>query len=393
MADATDPFQRCTVPLRRRRRNVRARPRRFCSAKSFRILPEIQSTPAKQGQEFENALNASRQGALFTHLTAPPDPANALDFPVDTWLYGVARVREKMQAWEQTVMLRRRLGGRSRSSTRCSFRLFPATTGWAGVCAGPKARQERLLYTAHFASAVQQGGAPVRPVARRVDRDDSDRRVDTGIAFHYDRPNCEAPQAMLLVTPAQFRGAWQWDDLIDALNETLDLAKRRAVEPKHIDATPYAPFLPATIMASQAAATDHRRRSRAQQRDGPGNEDALTMDSKLHHHESRGGSRDKSRAGHHLLEPSGGTAARRQVRARAARRGARRAVDADAAVADGRVPRRRCGLADLREGAVCETTRLRKYQAVNGPVKRSTKRSRSKRESSSCRCPLVLAQR
>jgi len=56
---------------------------------------------------------------------------------------------------------------------------------------------------------------------------------------------------MLLVTPSDFRGAWQWDDLIDALNETLDFAKRRAIEPRRIDQSEYAPLLPATIMASQ----------------------------------------------------------------------------------------------------------------------------------------------
>ena len=54
---------------------------------------------------------------------------------------------------------------------------------------------------------------------------------------------------MLLVTPSPFRGAWQWADLVDALNETLDLAKRRAVEPVHVDTTLYAQFLPATVMA------------------------------------------------------------------------------------------------------------------------------------------------
>ena len=27
-----------------------------------------------------------------------------------------------------------------------------------------------------------------------------------GITFHHDRPNCEAPQTMLLVTPSEFRG-------------------------------------------------------------------------------------------------------------------------------------------------------------------------------------------
>jgi len=34
----------------------------------------------------------------------------------------------------------------------------------------------------------------------------------TGITFHYDRPSCEAPQTMLLVTPAQLSGNWQWNE-------------------------------------------------------------------------------------------------------------------------------------------------------------------------------------
>ena len=73
--------------------------------------------------------------------------------------------------------------------------------------------------------------------------------ITTGIAFHHDRPDQEAPQAMLLVTPTDFRGGWQWGDLVDALDETLDRARRRAVEPTHLDGTAYAQLLPATVMA------------------------------------------------------------------------------------------------------------------------------------------------
>ena len=77
--------------------------------------------------------------------------------------------------------------------------------------------------------------------------------VDTGITFHHDRPNCEAPQTLLLVTPSEFRGSWRWVDLVDALNETLDFAKRRAIEPRSIDNSPYGPFLPATVVATQVS--------------------------------------------------------------------------------------------------------------------------------------------
>ena len=49
--------------------------------------------------------------------------------------------------------------------------------------------------------------------------------MTTGVAFHYDRPNAEPPQAWLLALPASFDGAWSWDELVGAVTETLDAAK------------------------------------------------------------------------------------------------------------------------------------------------------------------------
>ena len=52
------------------------------------------------------------------------------------------------------------------------------------------------------------------------------------------------------MTSASNTGSWQWADLVGALNETLDLAKKRAVEPAFLDPTAYSRFLPATVTAS-----------------------------------------------------------------------------------------------------------------------------------------------
>jgi len=54
---------------------------------------------------------------------------------------------------------------------------------------------------------------------------------------------------MLLVTPPAIEGNWKWGDIIDAMDETLDMAKKRAIEPAQIENTNYAHFLPATLMA------------------------------------------------------------------------------------------------------------------------------------------------
>jgi hypothetical protein len=218
----------------------------------FRIIPEFAITAA-QGDEFENALNASRSGDLFQFLTNPPDPATPpLDFPVDTWLYGIARVREKVKAWEQMLMFAGALG---KPEPALDAMQLPFTPGerWFALEFPPSQplNKDHLLYTAHFAAPFNKATGQCGLLLDEWVEIVPGSSADTGIAFHFDRPNCEAPQSMLLVTPTDFRGAWQWNDLVDALNETLDLAKRRAIEPKHIDATPYAPFLPATITASQ----------------------------------------------------------------------------------------------------------------------------------------------
>ncbi len=220
----------------------------------FRIVPEF-DLAASRGDELENALNASRSGEIFQLLTNPPDPdVPAEDFPVDTWLYGVARVREKMQAWEQTVMFTGSLG---RPEPELDAMQLPFVPGdrWMGLefPADQALDHDRLLYTAHFAAGFDKTERQCGLLLDEWTETIPTQNVDTGIAFHHDRPNCEAPQAMLLVTPSEFRGAWQWDDLVDGLNETLDFARRRAVEPHHIDRTSYAPFLPATIIATQVS--------------------------------------------------------------------------------------------------------------------------------------------
>jgi hypothetical protein len=74
--------------------------------------------------------------------------------------------------------------------------------------------------------------------------------VTTGVAFNYDRPDSEPPQAMLLAVPPDPNTGWKWDDLVATLHDTLDLARLRAVEPDQVAATPYGGFLPATVMSA-----------------------------------------------------------------------------------------------------------------------------------------------
>lgn len=57
--------------------------------------------------------------------------------------------------------------------------------------------------------------------------------LTTGISFHYDQPNTQAPHALLLAVPGQVDrtpSEWTTEDVLGIVNDTLDLAKARTVD-------------------------------------------------------------------------------------------------------------------------------------------------------------------
>lgn len=216
----------------------------------FKIVPQFSVDAARAG-EFANAHAASIGGTPFAHLALLPDP---IDFPVDHWLAGIARVREMARFWEQAGACALAFGKAEPGLVAMQLP-YVANDSWMGLDFASDATldAEKLLYTAHFAAGAGPGATQCGLLIDEWTETIPGADADTGIAFHHDRPNNEAPQAMLLVTPADFTGAWRWSDLVDALNETLDAAKRRAIEPVHLEATPFAPLLPATVVATQVS--------------------------------------------------------------------------------------------------------------------------------------------
>jgi hypothetical protein len=113
---------------------------------------------------------------------------------------------------------------------------------------------DRLLYTAHYGVLFDPGAPQCGLLIDEWTEVIPATTATTAIAAHYDRPGTQPPQTLLLVAPPVHTGAWQWEDLVTAVSETLDLTRIRAVEPGHIDSTPYAQLLPATVLTSAAQA-------------------------------------------------------------------------------------------------------------------------------------------
>ncbi len=215
----------------------------------FQILPEF-TVSAAQGAEWAHAVAASNAGDLFTYLKT----TLKIDFPVDEWFYGAARVRPQLRSWESALMLASAFGLTPPPLTPIQLP-FAAGAPWLALQFPDTYTidSDRLLYTCLYSQ-------PFNPAARQcgvlVDEWTEvipEKTRETAITFNYARPDNEPPQTLLLVTAAANAGTWQWADLVGALNETLDLAKKRAVEPAFLDPTVYSRFLPATVTASTSS--------------------------------------------------------------------------------------------------------------------------------------------
>lgn len=212
----------------------------------FKMFPRYAMPPALEA-EIGNSWNDT--ASLLTHVGS-----TRLN-PVEDWLNGIARVHEKMKHLENCLNLRDAFQLNEDNFAIRPVQLPYKTTKYHWMAMPfPVAdidmeEGNTLLYTAFTNAAA---GAPNEICGVLADEwTEAIPAMDetTGIAFHYDRPNCEAPQTLLLVTPTTFEGNWDWDDLVDALHYTLDAAKSRGISPREIDATPFATFLPAVIGA------------------------------------------------------------------------------------------------------------------------------------------------
>ena len=212
----------------------------------FVLVPEF-ALPPESGDELANAW-ADRE-SLLRHLTDPTPEGLSIDFPADDWLYGVSRVREKIGLWEHVLVTAEALGTAPPELIPLQLPYRPGDV-WLGLRFPDDYNHDgdRLAYTAHFAvpfdKACRQCGLLIDEWTEVI----PSAGETTGVAFHYDRPGTEPPQAMLLALSPRMSGAWQWPDLVDAVRETFAEARLRAVEPAQIDEEPYARFLAATIM-------------------------------------------------------------------------------------------------------------------------------------------------
>jgi len=224
------------------------------------LLPHFSVNEA-QGNEIGHSY-ANSEG-LLKFIKEEIKEEDRKEFPVDEWLSGVSRVREKIHHWENASFLANAFSpDQSLDITPMQYP-YREKDRWVALKFRNEVaddddekekddfriNEDKLLYTAHYAVPFDKNKPQCGIVIDEWTEVIPSEEETTGIAFHYDQPNSEPPQTMLLVTPPEFTGNWKWDDIIESMEETLEMAKKRTIEPLMVEKTSYAQFLPTTMMA------------------------------------------------------------------------------------------------------------------------------------------------
>lgn len=203
--------------------------------------------------EFEKAYHA---GITENILQFSKTSDNRI-LPIEDWLTGVARVKEKVHDWEHIGILSTAFNSDVNTELVPIQLPFLANDRWLALKFKDEkdpsdnfiVNEDKLIYTSHFAAEFNKANPLCGIILDDWTEVIPNETQTTGVAFHYDQPNSEPPQAMLLVVPPQIKGNWDWKDVVNALDETLEMAKKRAVEPAKIEGSNYGQFIPSTMMA------------------------------------------------------------------------------------------------------------------------------------------------
>jgi hypothetical protein len=187
----------------------------------FRVLPDLRPASAEElGRGFAASLDL--QGG---------DP-----FAAATWMTRTARVRSAVDRLNTVVTYAEALGG---GPPPFHVAQVPFADGerWVALAAGDGARpRDGALSLVVYAARPPDMTKPLAGLW--IDEWVEvipEPNVTTGVAFHFDEPAAQAPQAVLLAVPPDDRPTWAFETVEAIALETLDLARLRAVGPETLD--------------------------------------------------------------------------------------------------------------------------------------------------------------
>ena len=207
--------------------------------KAFPVLPLF--TPANF-DALTTQVNLPATDHLLRYLSDSTE-----DLPMETWLQSLSPVRPAMFALESLGLLQETFSGEMLDMKPQQLPYRPGDY-WTGmdIPATWQPAEDKLSIVSLNRGAFSNGTNCGLMIDEWVEVLPNNEET-TSVAFHYDQPNAEPPQTILLAVTPHRTGQWEWDHLLQTLEETLDLVKVRCVEPDNIQTSELAHVLPALI--------------------------------------------------------------------------------------------------------------------------------------------------
>jgi hypothetical protein len=155
---------------------------------------------------------------------------------MEEWLSSIARVRKNTSDYTMLTNLVNAID----FSRLLSFPLIPmqmpyindGSERWLGASVANTValREGRIAIGACLPVAHDLAGDQAGILIEEWTDVIPNRDQTSGISFHHNQPNAKAPQCLILGLTPSITGNWSWQDLVDMMNETFELAKKRAID-------------------------------------------------------------------------------------------------------------------------------------------------------------------
>lgn len=168
-------------------------------------------------------------------------------FIVEDWLQGVSLVRSPVKPYSQLSALREGFNCKDQAKKLQIIQLPDGNSPWiASNLPGEELiNGDTLSVAIEVESAINAQNNYIGLIIDEWYEQIPDETISSGVTFNYNQPDCEAPQTLLLAVSPNETGSWQWDDLMLTITETMEMAKKRAVDPELLNDSSLANFLPA----------------------------------------------------------------------------------------------------------------------------------------------------
>ena len=147
------------------------------------------------------------------------------------WLEKMAYVREPLRRLNDAILLAE-CAGLASNHDELSVVQWPngGASGWIATAPPPDREGPSVSWLMVGPVAAPSATTPVSGLVidEVIDKVPA-TKINTGVALHFDAPNCEAPQTLLLALPPEGE-AWSHEVLLDTLADCFAMAKMRPVD-------------------------------------------------------------------------------------------------------------------------------------------------------------------